>query len=140
MIKKELFSKHGLFDEKLKGVEDSEIALRWGIYKEKFYFQDEDLVEYEIGNPESLTKDIISWSLNHFKYWIKNNHITSLKGKRMKNFLIMRKKTLLNSIRIVIFSGQPSHARYLLEKILYIFKEYKLVYLVLYFIYTFWLL
>ena len=116
MVKKELFSKYGLFDEKLKGVEDSEIALRWGIYNQKFYFQDEDLVEYEIGNPESLTKDIISWSLNHFKYWIQNNHITSLKGKRMKNFLIMRKKTLLNSIRIVIFSGQPSHARYLLGK------------------------
>ena len=115
MVRKELFSKYGLFDEKLKGVEDSEIALRWGIYNQKFYFQDEDLVEYEIGNPESLTKDIISWSLNHFKYWIKNDHITSLKGERMKNFLIMREKTLLNSIRIVIFSGQPSHARYLLR-------------------------
>ena len=39
MVRKELFSKYGLFDEKLKGVEDSEIALRWGIYNKNFTFK-----------------------------------------------------------------------------------------------------
>lgn len=115
MIKRKIFEMYGLFDENLKGVEDSEIALRWGIYNEKFFFQDDVLVEYELGNPDSLTKNIISWSTNHFKYWVQNEHIDSLKKERLKNFLIMRKKTLINSIRIVIISGQPSHARYLLR-------------------------
>ncbi len=116
MVRKSIFNKYGLFDTALKSVEDSEIVLRWAIHGEKIFYQDDVLVNYEIGNQESLTKNVINWSNNHFNYWNDNKYIKNMTDLKKKDFEIMRKYTLLNCIRSVILNGQPIHAFRLLKR------------------------
>ncbi len=116
MVRKNIFDKYGLFDKDLKSVEDSEIVLRWGIFGEKIYYQNQVYVYYEIGNQDSLTKNVIRWSNNHFSYWIKNKYIKNIPENKINDFIIMRRLTLISCIKSVILNGQPFHALKLLIK------------------------
>ena len=126
MIKKKIFLKFGLYNEKLISVEDSEIFLRWVINKCKIYFNSKPLIFYEVSNQDSLTKNIDQWSKFHFHYW-KNIDIAKLNLQEQKKFIIMKKNTLLGSIILVIKNGKGMLARKLIIqnfKILHCFKLY----------------
>ena len=116
MIKKELFNKYGYFSDKYIGVEDSEIFMRWALNEEVIYYQNDILSNYETSNEGSLTKNYLSWSQNHFQYWLDLEKFTLRNPKKNKLFKKMRKETLLNSILILIKNFQSNLAKdYLLK-------------------------
>jgi len=116
MVSRKLFERYGLYNENLKAVEDSEIVLRWIMNDENIYFINDALVGYEIGNPDSLTKNIIDWSENHFQYWIDYLR-NSINREDHYIFSQMVKKTLFQScVWQVVLSGYNKHARALLFK------------------------
>lgn len=110
MIRKKVFTNHGMYNEDLKSVEDSELILRWIILGEKIYYNDEALVFYEVSNQQSLTKNLTLWSQNHFKYWF-NFNCDNLNDVTKKKFIKMRKNTLLQSILVILKRGDNSLAR-----------------------------
>jgi glycosyltransferase involved in cell wall biosynthesis len=116
MVSKKLFEKYGLYDENLKAVEDSEIVLRWVMNGEKIYFIDDPLVGYEVGNPDSLTKNVVDWSKNHFKYWIDYLHKSTNRADYYVFSQMVNKTLLLSCIRSVVLAGHNKHAKYLLFK------------------------
>lgn len=110
MIRKKVFTDHGMYNENLKSVEDSELILRWIISGEKIYYNDEALAFYEVSNQESLTKNLTLWSQNHFKYWFSFN-FSNLNDITKKKLIKMRKNTLLQSIFVLLKRGEISLAR-----------------------------
>ena len=111
MVKKELFNKYGYFSDKYIGVEDSEIFMRWALNEEVIYYQNDILSNYETSNEDSLTKNYLSWSQNHFQYWLDLEKLTLQNPKKNSLFKKMRKETLLNSILILIKNFQTNLAK-----------------------------
>ena len=75
MVRSKIFTEYGMFDEKFKSVEDSELILRWILKGVKIYYNDEVLGFYETSNNQSLTKNLELWCENHFTYWYNFNLI-----------------------------------------------------------------
>ncbi len=128
MVRKSIFKKYGLFNKRYKSTEDSEIFLRWMINGEKSIFINRCLAYYNVINPKSLTKNINNWILNHFKYWIDIER--KIKNQKiLADFLIMRKKTLLNSLLIVIKNLEPKIARDYIVKHFYLLVSFKVIFI-----------
>ena len=83
MIRKKVFTDHGMYNENLKSVEDSELILRWIISGEKIY-TDLERMPHLLINLNDITK---------------------------KKLIKMRKNTLLQSIFVLLKRGEISLAR-----------------------------
>ena len=115
MVRRKLFIEHGMFDEKFISVEDSELILRWILKGVKIYYNDEVLGCYEISNNQSLTKNFELWCKNHFSYWY-NFNLKNFETKKKKLFIKMRKKTLLDSLYVLIKKDNLKLSKFYLFK------------------------
>jgi len=122
-VRREIFDLHGLYDESLQGVEDSDLVLRWGLAGLHFGYINIPLAHYQVGNPDSLTKNLTSWSKHHFRYWAEAPAKYKVTDPMLEKFLIMRRKSLEHAVYISLLGNNKPWLAFkrILENI-YVFR------------------